>query len=128
MSHTSRPLNTFDYVSMLLQKSSKTIIKREYDNLNRIHLYGVGQYWVAFDKSAYMLEKMTNEESNAAILHLKESPFPVLMYCVHYDRVKDLCRKYTMTKQNPDYLQLLIPPIDSTSYNQWYRELVVDED
>ena len=29
---------------MLLQKSSKTIMKQEYDDENRIHLYGVGQY------------------------------------------------------------------------------------
>lgn len=128
MTRATKTLHTLDDVSMLLQKSSKTIMKREYDNENRIHLYGVGQYWAAFDKSAYLLEKMTNEESDTAVLHIKDYPFPILMYCLHYEKVKDLCRKHIMAKQNPDYLQLLTHPIDSKSYSQWYRELVVDED
>ena len=79
MPHRPKPLNTLDYVSILLQKSSKTIMKREYDNENRIHLYGVGQYWAAFDKSAYLLEKMTNEESDTTVFHFKDYPFPILM-------------------------------------------------
>lgn len=128
MTRATKTLHTLDYVSMLLQKSSKTIMKREYDNENRIHLYGVGQYWAAFDKSAYLLEEMTNEESDTTVLHFKDYPFPILMYCLHYEKVKDLCRKHIMAKQNPDYLQLLTHPIDPKSYSQWYRELVVDED
>lgn len=120
-------LHTLDYVSMLLQKSSKTIMKRENDNENRIHLYGVGQYWAAFDKSAYLLEKMTNEKSDTTVLRFKDYPFPILMYCLHYDKVKDLCHKHIMAKQNPDYLQLMTHLIDTKSYNKWYREIVVDE-
>ena len=98
MTRATKTLHTLDYVSMLLQKSSKTIMKREYDNENRVHLYGVGQYWAAFDKSAYLLEKMTNEESDTTVLHFKDYPFPILMYCLHYEKVKDLCRKHIMAK------------------------------
>lgn len=128
MTLATKTLCTLDYVSMLLQKSSKIILKRENDNENRIHLYGVGQYWAAFDKSAYLLEKMTNEENDTTVLRFKNYPFPILMYCLHYEKVKDLCRKHIMAKQNPDYLQFLTHPIDSQSYSRWYRELVVDED
>lgn len=124
----SESMNTLDYVSILLQKSSQTIMKRESDNENRIHLYGVGQYWAAFDKSAYLLEKMTNEECDTTVLHFKNYPFPILMYCVHYDKVKDLCRRHTMTKQDSEYLQLLTHPIDSHSYNKWYRAYAIGEE
>lgn len=113
---------------MLLAKSSKTIIKRENANENRVHLYGVGQYWAAFDKSAYLLEQMTRTESDATILHLKDYPFPVLMYCVRHEKVKDLCRRHMMAKQGIEYLQIMSHPIDDASYNQWYREYVLDEE
>ena len=62
MSQTSQTLNTLNYVQILLAKDSKTIMKRENINGNRVHLYGVGQYWAAFDKSAFLLEKMMNED------------------------------------------------------------------
>ena len=39
-------------------------MKREYDNENRIHLYGLGQYWAAFDKSAYLFKHRDIGPSN----------------------------------------------------------------
>lgn len=128
MTRVNKTLNTLDYVSMLLAKNTKTIMTRENTNENRVHLYGIGQYWAAFDKSAFLLEQMTNRNSDVAILHLKDYPFPILMHCVHYEKVKDLCRKHVMAKQSLEYLQFLTHPIDSKSYNKWYREYVMDED
>lgn len=127
MSQVVRSLNTLDYVQMLLEKSSKSIITRESTNENRVHLYGAGQYWAAFDKSAFLLEKMTDEESYASVIRLKNYPLPLLMHCVHYEKVKGLCRKHVMAKKSLEYLQLLTHPIDSQSYNEWYRRYTVDE-
>lgn len=127
MSQSSKLLGTLDYVQMLLQKSSKTIITRESTNENRVHLYGVGQYWAAFDKSAFMLEKMAHEDSYVTTLRLRDYPFPILMYCVHYEKVKDLCRRYTMTKRGLEYLQLVTNPINAKSYSRWYREYAIEQ-
>lgn len=44
MSQTSQTLNTLNHVQALLAKDSKTIMKRENINGNRVHLYDVGQY------------------------------------------------------------------------------------
>lgn len=126
MIRTDKRLNTLDYVSMLLEKESVNILKRENVNENLVHLYGVGEFWAAFDRSAFLLEQMTNQDSDAAILRLKDYPFPVLMYCVHYEKVKDLCRHHIMKKKGLEYLQFLTHPIDSDSYNKWYREYVVE--
>lgn len=128
MPQPRKALNTLDYVSRLLQKSSKTIMQREGGNENRIHLYGVGQYWAAFDRSAYLLKIMTNNENDTITLRCKGYPFPILMYCSHYEKVKDLCRKHVMAKQTPDYLQLVTHPIDQHSYKRWYREHTIDEE
>ena len=119
--------NTFDHISLLLARDSKVIMKRENTNENRVHLYGVGEYWAAFNKSAFLLEKLTNEECEAIIVRLKNHPFPVLMSCVHYEKVKELCRQHIMAKKTFEYLQLLTHPIDSQSYAQWYREYLTDE-
>lgn len=43
MSQTSQTLNTLNHVQALLAKDSKTIMKRENINGNRVHLYDVGQ-------------------------------------------------------------------------------------
>lgn len=128
MSQTPKPLNTLDYVQMLLEKSSKTIMTRENTNENRVHLYGVGQYWAAFDKSAFLLEKMTDDDDYVSIIRLKDYPFPILMHCVHYEKVKGLCRKHIMAKKSLEYLQLMTHPIDQQSYSEWYREYAIDED
>lgn len=50
---TPSAINTmFDKLNTLLTKDLKNILKKELHNENRVNLYGVGEYWVAFEKSA----------------------------------------------------------------------------
>ena len=76
----------------------------------------------------FCIGKMTNEDCDIVILHLKGHPFPILMYCVHYEKVKDLCRKHIMAKKGVEYLQFITHPADEKSYHEWYRRHVIDED
>lgn len=39
----------------LIQNHHKEILDREQDNQNFIHLYNIGAYWVAFERSACLL-------------------------------------------------------------------------
>lgn len=125
---TTKALNTLDYVLMLLEKESQTILTRENANENRVHLYGVGQYWASFDRSAYLLEKMTKAESDAAVIRWKDYPFPIFLYCVHYEQIKELCKMHIMTKQELEYIQFITSGIDANSYNKWCRKHVADLD
>ena len=78
-------INTmFDKLNTLLTKDLKNILKKELHNENRVNLYGVGEYWVAFEKSAYLLEQMTNGEDEPIVFHIKGYPFPVMMHNIHY--------------------------------------------
>ena len=125
---TPSAINTmFDKLNTLLTKDLKNILKKELHNENRVNLYGVGEYWVAFDKSAYLLEQMTQEDDAPMVLHIKEHPFPLIMYNIHYHMVDDICRKHIMAQKSLEFLQLVTHPIDDNSYAKWYREYAIDE-
>lgn len=117
----------FDKLNTLLTKDLKNILKKELHNENRVNLYGVGEYWVAFEKSAYLLEQMTQEEDEPVVLHIKGHPFPIMMHNIHYHRVDDMCRKHIMAKKGLEFLSFVTKPIDDNSYSKWYREYVVEE-
>jgi hypothetical protein len=94
-------------------------------NENKVNLYDVGECWVAFEKSAYMLEQMVDDDNQSLVLYVKNHPFPLVMRSAHYHKVKDMCRKHIMTKRN---MEQLTHPIDDNSYAQWYRRLVIEEE
>ena len=125
---TPSAINTmFDKLNTLLTKDLKNILKKALHNENRVNLYGVGEYWVAFEKSAYLLEQMIHEDDTPMVLHIKEHPFPLIMYNIHYHRVDDICRKHIMAKKGLEFLQFVTHPIDDNSYAKWYREYAIDE-
>lgn len=119
--------NMLDKLNIFLMKDLKSVLKKELHNENRVNLYGIGEYWVAFEKSAYLLKQMIQKEDAPVVLHLKEHPFPVIMYNIHYHRVDDMCRKHIMAKKSVEFLQFVTHPIDDDSYAKWYREYAIDE-
>ena len=119
--------NMLDKLNICLMKDLKSVLKKELHNENRVNLYGIGEYWVAFEKSAYLLKQMIQQEDAPVVLHLKEHPFPVIMYNIHYHRVDDMRRKHVMAKKSLEFLQFVTHPIDDNSYAKWYREYAMDE-
>ena len=119
--------NMLDKLNIFLTKDLKSVLKKELHNENRVNLYGIGEYWVAFEKSAYLLKQMIQKEDAPVVLHIKGHPFPVIMYNIHYHRVDDMRRKHVMAKKSLEFLQFVTHPIDDNSYTQWYREYAIDE-
>ena len=117
-------LTLLQRVSTLLQGNLKQILFKELHNDNRVNLYDVGEYWVAFEKSAYQLELLSHKSADTVMLHVSDSPFPVAMHCMHHTRVKAICRTHVMSRRGMEYLQLLGRPIDEGSYSRWHREHV----
>ena len=62
----------------LLGNHLKEILKREPDNRAFIHLYCTGPYWVAFEKSAYLLRQISSR-TLVTPLSLTTYPFPIVM-------------------------------------------------
>lgn len=125
---TPGAINTmFEKLNDLLTRDLKNILKKELHNENRVNLYGVGEYWVAFEKSAFLFKQMTHEKDEPIVLHIKGHPFPVIMHNIHYLQVDDMCRKHIMAKKGLEFLSFVTKPIDDNSYSKWYRKYVVDE-
>lgn len=120
--------NMFDRINSLLTTDLEKIVGQEMHNENRVNLYDVGEYWVAFEKSAYLLEQIVDDDNQSLVLYVKNYPFPVVMRSAHYHKVKDMCRKHIMTKRNMEQLQFITHPIDENSYAQWYHRLVIEEE
>lgn len=118
-----KAVNTYERINALLEANLQTILQDERDNENRINLYDVGEYWVAFEKSAYLLEQMAPREERPVVLYMKQHPFPIVMHSSHYLRVKELCSSHVLSKRSLDRLQFLTHPIETASYKKWYRNL-----
>lgn len=72
----------------------------ELHNENRVNLYDVGECWVTFEKSAYLLEQMIDDDNQSLVLYVKTHPFPLVMRNSHHHKVKDICRNHIMTKRD----------------------------
>lgn len=124
MKATSNPtISTYERINALLEKEIRNILQQESQNENRIHLYDVGEYWVAFEKSAYLLEQLIPKGEHPVVLYMKNHPFPIVMLSTHYLRVKELCRHHALAKRRIDRLQLFTQPIEKRSYQKWYNKL-----
>ena len=120
----TKTINIFEYLNRLFSKELKDILDRELHNKNRLYLYSLGEYWAAFDKSAYLLEQMSSEKVESSVLHLKNHPFPLLMCSVHSKQVKELSRNRIIAKNYADAIQLMSDTIDPVHYNDWYMRRV----
>lgn len=128
MSVSPNAVNTmFERINSLFQAELKNILKQEQNNENRVNLYSVGEYWAAFEKSAYLLEQMIPDSNRPLVLYLKDYPFPVVMHNVHYEKLNSIRRNHIVAKTDMDYLQFVTHPIDGNLYKSWYKVHVVDE-
>lgn len=116
-------ISTYERINALLEKEMKHILQQESQNENRIHLYDVGEYWVAFEKSAYLLEQLVPREEHPIVLYMKNHPFPIVMHSSHYLRVKELCHHHALVNRASGRLQFLTKPIEKSSYKKWYNKI-----
>lgn len=106
-------------------KHIKNVLIQELDNKESIHLYSIGEYWRAFDKSAYALSLIL-PDSEWTLLTVRDYPFPVLMVSAHYEVINRLLFTKVVAKSNPDYIHLITKPIDREAYRRWRDEILDD--
>lgn len=81
--------STMEAIDEFVMKHIKPVLIQELDNKESIHLYSIGEYWRAFDKSAYALSLIL-PDSEWTLLTVRDYPFPVLMVSTHYEVVNRL--------------------------------------
>ena len=99
------------------------IVKKELRNENRICLYGTGEYWVAFERSAYMLSQLFASSDISSVIH-KEYPFPVVMASISDDELRGYGKHHIFHRDYLDYKEFICSATPRISYTLWYRNNV----
>ena len=103
-----------------------TILNEEMSGWNRIHLYAIGDHWVAFERSAYALSRIFRDSLPITVLNLKNYPFPVIMCSVHYEEIEFGRHALSFAKKTLDYRLIKIDTINRDEYRAWHDDIVMD--
>ena len=106
-------------LQQLIQNQYKEILAREKNNDKFIHLYDIGAYWVAFERSAYQL-CLTFPDSEITPLRLFAYPFPIVMVSVTDRSLRSYARKHILRRDGSDYKLLTVPGFPLADYREWH--------
>ncbi len=107
----------------LLRDHLTEIMDRERANLNSIHLYCMGSYWVSFERSAYQLRRVF-PDSETTPLRLFAYPFPIVMVSVTDRSLRLYARKHILRRDETDYKLLTVPGLPMADYHVWHASEV----
>lgn len=99
------------------------IIRKERTNETHICLYGTGEYWVAFERSAYLLCQLF-PASDVSIATHPENPFPVVMAGISDAELRVYGRQHIFRRDLPDYKELVCSKAPALQYPAWHRREV----
>ena len=106
-------------LQQLIQNQYKEILAREKNNDKFIHLYDIGAYWVAFERSAYQLHRAF-PDSETTPLRLFAYPFPIVMVSVTDRSLRSYTRKHILRRDGSDYKLLTVPGFPLADYREWH--------
>ena len=108
-----------EQLNSLMTKELSNILRRELHNEDKVYLYNLGEYWTAFERSAYQLDQLS--KTDPLVLYMDEYPFPIVMCAAHDREVNVLCRKGRKAATHRDYREFVTRPLDPQVYAAWYR-------
>ena len=109
----------------LLENHLQDILSREADNRTFIHLYCTGPYWVAFEKSAYLLHRVS-PRAMVTPMRLTTYPFPIVMVTWTDKELRAYTRIHLFQCEDGDYGRLAVPTHSLDGYRKWHSEEVGD--
>lgn len=110
-------LSIIDFINGYLHD----VIRIENDTV--IRLYRTGEYWNAFEQSAFWLCHQS-EESQITLLRNPVSPFPVVMATIPNNTMLVFRRKHIFQYEAPGYCELVGPKLSSKQYGEWHHKEV----
>ena len=109
---------------MLIKDHHKDILDRERNNGNFIHLYNIGTYWVAFERSAFQVDNIF-QGCEICLFMIPGYPGYVVMASVPHDEADDYFKKHIIHHDKPDYKVLSISPAAlNGNYHRWHVQAV----
>lgn len=111
-------------LQMLIKDHHKDILERERNNGKFIHLYNIGTYWVAFERSAFRVDNIF-QGCEISLFMVSGYPEYVVMASVPHDEADDYFRKHIIHHDKPDYKVLSISPAAlNGNYHRWHIQAV----
>ena len=110
----------------LITNHIMTILNEEMSGWNRIHLYAIGEHWVAFERSVYALSRIFKNSLPITVLNMKNYPFPVIMCSVHNAEIEFGHPDFSFAKKTLDYRLIKIDTINRDEYRAWHDDIVMD--
>ena len=118
-------MSFIDTFNQFLTNRWKEVVNVEEANTHALHLYRMGDYWVAFEKSAYLVNKYIDDLDISSI-NFPTYPFPVIFLCITDFQLSLLRRSLVTTTRTEDYVELNTTPIVPAHYSQWHYDEVQD--
>lgn len=107
----------------LIQNSHTDILNREKNNDRFMHLYHIGTYWVAFERSACRLCGLF-PKSELSLFCVPDCPEYVVMASVPCEEVDTYFRKHIVRCDEGDYKVLAVSGLQAREYGRWHMETV----
>ena len=118
-------MTPFELLEALLSRYIKEIMSRESVNTNTIHLYNTGDYWVSFEKSAYQLQRLSQDVDTATINH-PAYPFSIIMATVSESELTKKCGNMSYKNKQSGYVAIPTSEITLSKYNKWHKNEIED--
>lgn len=104
-----------------------SIVAREVTNENAVHLYSFGNWWLAFDRSAFQLSAIF-PDAGTTVLNFQGSPSPVLMVSVSDDSLSKIVGKHSARAVSPEHIVLYVNKLNSGEYRLWHSRKLGEMD
>lgn len=110
-------------LQQLIQNQHIEILNREKNNDRFIHLYNIGAYWVAFERSACRLNDIF-QQCEITLFHVPACPEYVVMASIPVDKAEAYFYKHIISHDGVHYKVLPITPLEGVDYHKWHEVAV----
>ncbi len=107
----------------LVETRMGEIVRKERGNKKYIRLYGAGEYWHAFEESAFLLDRLFKNREIVLFSH-KNRPFPVVMACIPDNELQVYTQRHIPVCDEPGYKELLVQELSVMEYRSWHERTI----
>lgn len=119
----TEPIPSGIRLQRLTQNCHAEILGREKNNDKFIHLYSIGTYWVAFERSACWLNSIFLQ-CEISLFMIPDRLDYVVMASVSSDEFTACFHKYKISQEGFNYKVLEVKPLGTEYYQKWHMGAV----
>lgn len=110
-------------VIQLIETQWPKIFRREIKNTTHISLYEAGEYWMAFEYSAYLLCGLF-PQLRVTVIEMHNNPFPIVMAGISDEELRRYTSRHILKRDYLDYKEIVPTKTPATEYHQWHQQAV----